>query len=97
MLLNTATLRPVLTWQEESCGGVRLGPSLLGHSIITTDEDSLTGRGGGRVQMGAIRFFRWSLHVHFGTHNCIPVPQSGALESKEYDEQYKAKLSGSKD
>lgn len=90
---HVASLNPqTVTWQEESCGGVGLGPSLLGHTITPTDEDGLAGgRGGGRVQRGAIGFFGWSLHVHFGTHNGVPVPYSGALQGKEHEEQHKAK------
>lgn len=91
---HAAGLRPVLTWQEESCGGVGLGPSLLGPAITPTDEDGLAGGRGGRVQRGAIGFFGWSLHVHFGTHNGVRVPYSGALEGKEYEGQFQAMLSG---
>ena len=100
------TLRPVLTWQEESRGGggggvgvgvgVGLRPSLLGHTITSTDEDGLAGGRGGRVQRGTVGVFGWSLHVDFGTHDGVPVPYSGALESKEHEdeEEHEAMLSG---
>lgn len=61
-----------------------LGPSLLGQTIRPTDEDGLARGRGGRGQEGTIGFFGWwSLHVHFGTHNGVPVLYSGALKNKE--------------
>lgn len=87
--VKSAAPGPELTLQEEGGGGggVGLRPGLFGHAVAHRNQDVLL-RGRDRwVRRGRIRVFGWSFHVHFGTHDGLPVLHSGPLEHKRPEQR----------